>query len=254
MLAATSLLAGFWCIATNRYSGSAALASAFGVGILEALVWGFFWSPRCKTQVTALLATYFCASLFAYLAAAVCASSSHDVAAAYVSAIPIRLIIVALVAGFAVRGMSRWFEDSVQKQEKPAGWKFGNGNLARPSATVLPDGERGMMIAQKRVRSPFFSLLYQSFRQSSTLMLFGLGMVAALLGCGYYLYRCNAAQYVWSSDAFDLVVPGMVFGIFYLIFCGGIFAADDSCIYSNVRAFLCPKNKLPNIISKSKTK
>ncbi len=222
VLAATSLLAGMWVGLTSQHGlGAGEAFAVFGVGIAEALVWGCFWSPRCKTQIAALLATYFCASIASYAAASFCAENFGDVLDAYIRALPIRLLIVVAVAIFATRGMARWFEFSVQKKEKSAGLKFSNSHL------VLPGKTQRMPNNSKRVRSPFFSLLCQSTRQSRTLMLLGLGMVSVLLMSCYFMHRAYTTNHAWISEAFDLVMPGILFVLFYLIFCGSIFAADQ---------------------------
>ena len=212
VLAGTLLLAVFWYTVTSWHNGIGAEAAfaLFGVGILESLAWGMFWSPRCRSQIVALLATYSCASLSGYAAACFFAVDSGAVVQAYVNAVPLRLGTTALVAVFAAWGMSRWFEFSVQK----AGQK-----------TPQDRGRFGVLPFPKRLQSPFFSLLHQSVRQSQTFMLLGIGILIVLIGCCYMIFQLSVHRR--SFDVFELIVPGILFGLFYLIFCGSIFGMDQ---------------------------
>ncbi|GHT27774.1 hypothetical protein FACS18942_07510 [Planctomycetales bacterium] len=145
---------------------------AAGFGIIDALVWGFFWSPRCRSQIKAVLLTFFCAGFTAWLFANF-AGGTESVLAAYSNVIPFRALADVIVAVFAVRGMIKWFDfdRDVVAQGKTGGNVRRNVKSSPLNFPFLPFENS----------SPFFALLRHSFRQSWAIYLTGIVSVVMLL-------------------------------------------------------------------------
>jgi hypothetical protein len=208
---ASSLLALFWgAVTTNNFDSlntSGALGS-IGIGIIEAFVWGLFWSPRCRSQIHALLATYFCASAASYFSALLC-SKNVNIVESYCNAVPLRVGITAIVAVFAVRGALKWFDRAVQKNSQYA-----------------PSEHRSHFRYPKYPQSPFFALLYQSVRQSSTILLYGVGVIAYFC-CTIPVIGLHSINSPKSDAAFFGTVSLIGCFIFFIVFSGSIFSQDQ---------------------------
>ncbi|MDR1269323.1 MAG: hypothetical protein LBK82_07340 [Planctomycetaceae bacterium] len=126
-----------------------------GVGIIEVLVWGFFWSSLCHKQIHAVLAAYSSASLTSFFAIQFSVQGT-GVLNAYGEAVPLRLGIIVVVGIVAVCSMLRWFKRAT-RQNSTAGI-FQNKNIA----FLYPD----IFV------NPFFALLCQSVWQSLILLVF----------------------------------------------------------------------------------
>jgi len=132
------------------------IAFAFGFGIVEALVWGLFWSTRCKNQVHALLAGYLCAAGTLAILGNVFQESNTSIADAYWIIMPYRIIAILLVGCLAVRGMRRWFE----YETKPSFF-----------SRLFP--EKITLRYPRKIQSPFFALVHQHIRHASLIYLVG---------------------------------------------------------------------------------
>jgi hypothetical protein len=181
-----NLLLGLaWTAGLGNISGVASeqIWLTFGVGIIEALVWGLFWSTRCRSQIHALLTGYACASITAYTCAACTSTFSNDVLTMYIGAVPYRLAASAIVALFAVWGMFQWFNYD-----------------AKGSALVrLLPTDLLLFRYPKRVQSPFFALVHQHVRHASILYHLGIACcILWLLGCigvAYWIGSKNNPNY-----------------------------------------------------------
>jgi hypothetical protein len=221
VFAASLLLSLFWSAIATRSFDSLVPSGAFGsvgVGIIEAFVWGLFWSPRCRSQIHAILATYSCASITGYIAgyvaAALVSPTSNDVTEFYCNAVWLRLVICAVVGVVAVFGMLKWFDRAIQKA--------GQHDL---SAT----GSRGWFRYPTTPQLPFFAMLHHSIRQSSTILLCGIA-VAFYLCCILFFdtlgYVMTDGKH-WLVNNFFAVLSLVGCFFFYVIFCGSIFAQDQ---------------------------
>ena len=141
---------------------------AVGVGIVEAFVWGLFWSTRCRSQIHALLTTYACASVMAFVVVHAFVEYSSDVTEMYANAFLYRLVAAGIVGIFAVWGMSRWFSFEVKQPL-----------LAR----LYPD--KMTLGYPQRVQQPFSALIHHHIRHASLLYPLGIFcMFAWVVGCG----------------------------------------------------------------------
>jgi hypothetical protein len=146
---------------------------AFGFGIVEALVWGVFWSTRCKSQMHALFATYVCASIPAFVLVNIFTPSlGISLADAYQQVIPHRLAVLAVVALFAVWGTRQWF----RYETKPS-------LLARliPQDTLL-------FRYPQHVQPPFLGLIHHHLRHAS--LIYHLGLLC------FFLYSLGCLVFV----------------------------------------------------------
>jgi ABC-type Na+ efflux pump permease subunit len=210
----SSLFALFWNFITGNHFNTVTLEhvlGSVGVGILEAFAWGLFWSPRCRSQIHALLATYFCASISGYTATLFSATST-SVLESYCNAVPVRFGIAAIVTVFAVRGALKWFDMATQKRSR---------------FFETEKEKRGWFRYPKTPQSPFFALLHQSIRQSQTILLCGLA-VSIYADCIILFKNFNELNQrgIVETDFFIfLSILGCV--VFYIVFCGSIFAQDQ---------------------------
>ncbi|MDR3232068.1 MAG: ABC transporter permease [Planctomycetaceae bacterium] len=192
--------------------------SLFGVAVIEAFVWGLFWSPRCRSQVSAVLITYFTASASSFFAAQWYMGT--DISDAYCQAAPLRLGIAALVSVFTVRGMLQWFRTAAHRQNQ---------------INVTEKQNRLFSRHPKKIRSPFSALLHQSVRQSSALFLAGI-----ILAPPIFFFFLTAVSPDTSADVLcdevlrdyaraNFFITPIVIGsaLFYILYCGSIFAADQ---------------------------
>lgn len=212
VLAASCLISGLLLVFvpwSSLYGET--LWGVFGLAILEAAVWGLFWSPRCQKGLNAILATYFIASLFSYASACFCAENP-DILSAYLRAVPIRLGVVLIVAIFACRNMVRWFDINVNKPGDA-------GNRGRNLLQTLP--------YPKRLQSPFFALLHHGFRQSQVLLLLGLAL-SLLFSTIFFVDLRSFLAKISLIDHMDRVVLLIFSGVFYIWFCGNIFGQDQT--------------------------
>ena len=145
------------------------IAYAVGFGIVEALVWGLFWSPRCRNQVNALLATYLCAAGTIALLGNVFQPNNPVVVEVYIALMPYRAVVMLLIGYLAIRGMLRWFEYE-----------------AKPSVFSRLFPEKMTFRYPRGVQIPFFALMHQHLRHASLLYPLGiLCFVAWTVVCSY---------------------------------------------------------------------
>jgi hypothetical protein len=207
------------CIGTGFVTDTAfnggRIATVLGVGTIEALVWGFFWSTRCRSQVHALIATCLCACVSLYLVTYFFAGDHFDPFEMYFSVIPHRLAVAGLVALAAVWGMSRWFSF---EGKRPF--------LARlyPEKFTLP--------YPKQVQSPFFALVHQHIRHASIIYPLGIlsmigwtiGLTVASLGFAYNI-ESPKLDLMNRGDALWCLAVILIAAVYGSVFCMGLFWA-----------------------------
>jgi len=149
---------------------------AVGVGIIEMMIWGLFWSTRCRSQVHALLTTYVCASVTAFALVNIFFKYDPNIVEMYAQAVPHRLAAVGIVVLFAIWGMSRWFSYEVKQSR-----------LAR----LYP--EKVALSYPQKVQQPFLALIHHHVRHASLLyplgiLCFALWTVGCLVACVGFIY------------------------------------------------------------------
>ncbi|MCL2624364.1 MAG: ABC transporter permease, partial [Planctomycetaceae bacterium] len=119
LLSSTLLLAAVMGVESLLWVGLAgtgdsgeSIFGVMGVAVIEALCWGVFWSVRTRSQLSALLATFFSASIGAYCVS-VCWNSmisqpSQEIMTVYAAAAPWRLLLAAVIGTIAVRDARKW--------------------------------------------------------------------------------------------------------------------------------------------------
>ncbi|GHT27782.1 hypothetical protein FACS18942_07530 [Planctomycetales bacterium] len=145
----------------------------YSVLILHTVVWGLFWSPRCKSfffaGFTSGLCTFLLPALYAVLyvwGLWVKVTPSELLDVLFYSA-PLTLSVSIIVIPFAVKGMLQWFEPETKIEgETETKCRFANTKLC--CDTLLP------------VKSPFTALLHQTLRQSKWIYLAGAAGSAVL--------------------------------------------------------------------------
>ena len=132
---------------------------AFGIVILEMLVWGIFWSTRCRSQVHALLATYTCASVMAFVMVQLFVSSQYvSFVESYLEVVPHRLAALAVVAIFAGLGAFRWFRYETKS----------------PLIVRLMPDSFSLFRYPRHVQSPFLGLIHHHLRHASLIYPLGI--------------------------------------------------------------------------------
>ncbi|MCL2745048.1 MAG: hypothetical protein FWE67_14485 [Planctomycetaceae bacterium] len=188
------------------------LWGVFGVSIIEALVWGLFWSPRRKSTVSAVLLTYISAAMVTYLVT-IPFGNVNAADNQYLSAVPLRLGICAVVAVFAVQGMLKWFAPETHISY------YDTKHAEKPVSSV--------------VRSPFIALTLHCIRQSRIMLL--IGVILAVIYPVFsstFIYVCFLISSVYhrhsgdSARLADTLFLDIFTVCFYLVFCGSIFAPD----------------------------
>ncbi|MDR2704504.1 MAG: hypothetical protein LBC02_01880 [Planctomycetaceae bacterium] len=188
------------------YLGNTNIWLGIGVCIIEAFVWGFFWSPLCRHQIYAVLITYFCTSLTSFLAIQF---SEQDISLLrnYSDASFLRLGIAAVVGIVAVFPMLRWFKNATRRDSMTGYFQY--KNIFSPSLDLSV--------------SPFFTLLCQSIWQSLILLICGL--VVASISCIFLIFIYS----FFSRSDFILFSNILQFCIiaFVTIFSGCVFGVDQ---------------------------
>ena len=211
VLLGNSLLAAVWILPGNVNSN---LAVAFGLTILEMLVWGLFWSTRCRSQVHAIIAGIACASLSAWFIANVFSPSNNDSVLFYYSVVPHRSVFIAIVAIFAVWGALRWFTYDSQSP-----WpKIGSRSPA----------DYGLLRYPKWIQPPFFALVHQHVRHASILYHIG---IAAFFIFGFGIIGVHFLTQLYDNNNAYIQIWGgfyaALFAIIILLFWGNIFGHDQ---------------------------
>ena len=158
--------------ATMHFDGGQ-VCLAVGIGIVEAFVWGLFWSTRCRSQIHAFLATCISASVTLYVVTYFFAVQSDDAFGMYAEVVPHRLAAAGIVALAAVWGMSRWF--------------YYEGK--RPFVARLYPEKITVRYPQK-VQQPFSALIHHHLRHAS--ILYPLGVLGMAMWSGGWLVACLA--------------------------------------------------------------
>jgi hypothetical protein len=186
---------------------------AVGFGIIEAFIWGFFWSTRCRSQVHALLATYFCAAVTVAILGNVFQPNNTNVTDAYIAILPHRAAAMGIIGTFAVWGMFRWFKYEYQ----------------RPTLARLFPEHRTMFGYPRNVQLPFLALIHQHLRHASMLyyvglLCFALFSVGSIAACVFWndhrYYKSIVETPYWTIGAF-ICIGGIV------LFWGNIFGHDQ---------------------------
>jgi len=225
VLLANTVLAAAW---TAGYL-SETIFIAFGVAIVEFLVWGLFWSTRCRSQVHAIIAGYVCASFTAWLIANMFVRSNHnDPAVLYLSVVPQRLAFLGIIALFALWGALRWFRFDARdgSRERNAVERPDHGGELSGRSVSLRSRLSCVFRYPQRVQRPFFALVHQHVRHAS--ILYPLGIAAFVifsLGClCLLLVRIETKEpllAVWSTHITAILIGTMLF------FWGNIFGHDQ---------------------------
>jgi len=204
VLAANIFLAALW---GGAYDPQICLA--LGIAIIEAFVWGLFWSTRCRSQIHALLASYGCVVLTLYVITYLFASRVEAIDM-YCEVAPYRLAACGIVGLFALRGTFRWFA-------------YEN----KPSLFVRLYPESLLLFGYpKTVQSPFLALVHQHMRHASLIYPFGILCFAVwTLGCCYICFWSGNLDHHmrtwWWNMGIVISLVGMV------LFWGNIFGADQ---------------------------
>jgi len=161
---------------------------AVGIAIIEAFVWGLFWSTRCRSQVHALLATYLSAVASLYVVTYFFAIQSDDAGAMYAEVVPHRLVVASIVALGAVWGMSRWFSFEAKQPF---------------TARLYP--EKMTVRYPQKVQMPFSALVHHHVRHASILYPLGIlsmfvWTIACIIGCIGTLFNIDISTFL-SGDA-----------------------------------------------------
>lgn len=217
VFAGTSLLTLFWNLLSvdsrAQIWSPGEVMGMFGIGIVEAFAWGLFWSPRCRSQVHALLATYFFASVIGYYVSVFTGGSNFS--EIYYNAIPFRLGISAVVLAIGVWSGLRWFDLWVTK---PSVYDP-TGKPRRKLLDPLP--------YPSRIQTPFFALVHHTIRQSQTLFLVGISLACLCVACSL-LYTLSARFSIWADTNRYLPIFLTLGSVLYcVILCGSIFGGDQ---------------------------
>ena len=215
VLAANLLLFGIFALLYSPSNGTLSgeqIMLTYGIGIIEVLLWGLFWSTRCRDQVTAILAAYLYPALAITLLTNFVSTQGTAVDAA-IEMIPYRLAIMAIVGFFAVRGALRWFDFDERSQSPERTLRrfriYRYGLCERIC-------ERFFRYPQ-RVQSPFLALVHQHLRHASILYPFGI-LCFAVFSIGslwLFVQPDNAARYAltykwWWAIVGIVCVGGIV--------------------------------------------
>ena len=123
---------------------------AFSMTIIEMLIWGLFWSTRCRSQVHALLAGYASASLTSWAIANI-AHVHNDIVSLYFEGLFYRIALICCVIPFVFWGALRWFDFEAKISK------------------LDPMADRLTVRYPKRRQVPFFALVHQHIRHTSLL-------------------------------------------------------------------------------------
>jgi hypothetical protein len=157
---------------------------AFGFGIVEALVWGLFWSTRCRSQVHALLAGYLCAAGTIALLGNIFQADNTAVVDAYIALLPFRAVVVLIVGSLALRGMLRWFQYE-----------------SKPSIFTRLFPEKMTLRYPQGIQTPFFALVHQHIRHASLLYPLGIAcMMTWSLVCTFCWIVTAVDKRGWYSE------------------------------------------------------
>ena len=212
-IATLILCSGFlqFLLFTSDTSDGELVFSVMGIAVIEGFFWGLFWSTRLKSQLYALLATYFSSAFGLYFAAwlyeSVIGSSNPFVPQIYAEAVPVRLLLILPIAVIGLRDAFRWLRKIETKTQAVV--------RARVFAPSFFDD------------SPFLSLCWITFLQSRTLLLYTLGLQIAV-AC-YILPYWNFFVGVKGTPEPEGSTFALVMFLAFIsagIFCGGIFWAD----------------------------
>ena len=180
---------------------------AGGFGIIEALVWGIFWSTRCRNPVHALLATYLCVTAVLVLFGNIFQPLNHHVADAYIAILPHRIAVVLFVGFFAAWGVARWFR---YESTKP--------HITR----LFP--EHGTLFGYPQgVHVPFVALIFQHLWHAS--LIYPLGIFCFILFSLGSLFLMLDGLSMEGELWWQFGVVACVAGI--VVFWGNIFGHDQ---------------------------
>lgn len=150
------------------------LWGVWGFGAIEALAWGMLFSLISRHPLKAAMLGAAAASIAAHgLTATTQAYTAYPTWANYTTALPYRLMIVALVGLVNARLASRWFREAAAASE---------GGLRRADRRAKKAETRGDRRLRWRSRDVMFMrLVWQQLRQSANLLIFLGAMVAPWL-------------------------------------------------------------------------
>jgi len=211
VLLCNSLLAAAWILPGGGNGGNVPLA--FGVSIIEMLIWGLFWSTRCRSQVHAMIAAFICASFTAwFIGEGIGVPNANDITGKYLAAVPYRLCFIAIIALFALWGALRWFDSDTKISR--FSWFAENFTFFRYPQKVQPS---------------FLALVYQHILHAS--ILYPLG-IASFVFCSFLALSLffGGSEFAKSPSVFIqvslLITPSTVMGLI-LLFWGNIFGHDQ---------------------------
>lgn len=193
-----------------------------GVGAIEGLAWGIFWSSRCRSQLNALLLTYISASLSAWFCAVfLTAHVGDDVYVTYANAAPMRLVIASLVGAIGLWNAALWLRrpEPAPKVVPPSEDEelideLQKAGIASVTPAVLAKVRAQQLERQHPVQS-FTALLWLGWRQSRTLLCAWL----ALSFCFAVVETFCLFTGVWFDH---YGIPATGFGPLRILLCGAM--------------------------------
>ncbi|MDR1960101.1 MAG: hypothetical protein LBQ54_13840 [Planctomycetaceae bacterium] len=219
--AACSLI---WIPFTGSGDEPSAVFGVYGTGVMEALCWSVFWSPRCRRQLHSLLMTFASASLGAYLVTVfhhnlLTDGGSTGIAAAYASAMPFRLGLALPVGLWGLFHARSWIRE---RTTVPS---------CHPVQTEIRWDTRKAILPK---RGEYRWLFWHTVKQSWRMLLFGTCSGLAVFGWLMSHFRdfIGKSNYLFT-DFTGMLILG--FGIFAMVvYCGDVFGADRKSDATNM--------------------
>ena len=183
----------------------------FAPCFLEVLVWGIFWSTRCRNTIVAVIATAFSVILSLWAMALFFIPYHATDADVYILFLFSRLLVVTLVGLLAAWGALRWFEFSAKNTQRV--WIPRNFVFARYPQSVQP---------------PFLALIHQHLRHVS--LVYPLGVLCfALFSLGCLFVSFMIRENLLFRGEYDVFLGfGCLFTMIgMIIFWGNIFGHDQ---------------------------
>ena len=219
----------------ERSWSEAMIWGVWGVGAIEGLAWGTFFSLLGRrTLVTAVLAI-FAASAGAHTLAELSGVTPPWSQEAYLAAVPFRLALAALVVAATLPLAGRWFRDRQTTSAAPLWWG---------EATARPDARR---LTADHPPPRLRRLLWQHWRQLRGMaLLYGLLAVAATALWGLQMRMAIE----WRLQGYYVIHPGLpyllaIMGVFGTLVGAAVFLADQR---GNSRLFLAERGLSGGIV------
>ncbi len=183
------------------------LAILFCDTVLAAIIWGLFWSTRCRSQLFAMLATFTSGATVAALCKYYLGASDYELTTL--------LAVDIVIALLALYGAYYWFDRWVDRKSflKSRGWSV----PAQSSDSTASSSMNCMAATALYGRNPFIALTWQAVRQSGWLFRFAIAAGVACIVSRYFVEKNDNDTPYWFG----------FLGVFTVcVFCGSIFTAD----------------------------